>query len=73
MIHAGRGQYETEKVIRSGAWSRQFTGDLERQTLLVAVVEAFWEPNIRALAFVPSVLLYMHDNLDGTQDPGETF
>jgi hypothetical protein len=45
--------------------------DLEGEALDQAVKEASWDNSVKALVFFPSVLEFMSDNLDWTQDLGD--
>jgi len=59
-------------VVQAARWVGDH-GDLEGEALEQAVLEESWDPSVQALAFFPSVLTYMSDNLDWTQDLGEAF
>lgn len=45
--------------------------DLEEEALDQAVKEESWDDSVKALVFFPSVLAFMNDNLDWTQDLGD--
>jgi hypothetical protein len=45
--------------------------DLEGEALDEAVKEESWDDSVKALVFFPSVLEFMSDNLDWTQDLGD--
>jgi hypothetical protein len=45
--------------------------DLQGEALEKATAEEGWDPSVQALVFFPSVLGYMSDNLNWTQDLGD--
>lgn len=59
-------------IVQSSRWVADHS-DLEGEELQTAVSNEAWDPSVQALAFFPSVLGYMNDNLDWTQDLGEAF
>ena len=59
-------------IVQASRWVED-NADLDGQALQDAVVEQRWDPSVQALAFFPTVLQYMNENLDWTQDLGEAF
>ncbi len=45
--------------------------DLEDEALEAATAKESWAPSVKTLVFFPSMLAYMNDNLDWTQDLGD--
>lgn len=57
-------------VVQADRWLEDQEG-LEGDTLQKAVDEEEWDESVKALVFFPSVLGFMSDNLDWTQDLGD--
>jgi hypothetical protein len=57
-------------VVQAKRWLDDH-GDLEGEALDQAVREEPWDDSVKALVFFPSVLTFMSDNLDWTQDLGD--
>ncbi len=57
-------------VVQANRWLKDQEG-LEGDALQKAVDEEEWDDSVKALAFFPSVLGFMSDNLDWTQDLGD--
>ena len=57
-------------VVRADRWLEDQEG-LEGEALQKAVDPEPWDDNVKALVFFPSVLGFMSDNLDWTQDLGD--
>ena len=57
-------------VVQANRWLGDQEG-LEGETLQTAVDQEEWDDSVKALVFFPSVLGFMSDNLDWTQDLGD--
>jgi hypothetical protein len=57
-------------VVQADRWMRD-REDLEGEALEKAAEEQPWDPSIKTLVFFPSVLQFMSENLDWTQDLGD--
>ncbi len=57
-------------VVQANRWLKDHE-DLEGEALQKAVDEEAWDDSVKALVFFPSVLEFMSDNLDWTQDLGD--
>ncbi|MCG6862612.1 MAG: DUF3300 domain-containing protein, partial [Chromatiaceae bacterium] len=57
-------------IVQAARW-RRAKGDLRGEALEKAVEEQAWDPSVKSLVFFPSVLEFMNDNLDWTQDLGD--
>jgi Protein of unknown function (DUF3300) len=58
-------------VVQANRWLGEHEG-LEGEELQKAVDQEEWDDSVKALVFFPSVLGFMSDNLDWTQDLGDT-
>ncbi len=57
-------------IVQADRWLGDNEG-LEGEALEKAAAEQRWDPSVQALVFFPSVLGYMSDNLNWTQDLGD--
>ena len=57
-------------VVQAARWLKGHK-DLEGEALEKEAAQESWDPSIKALLFFPSVLGYMNENLDWTQDLGD--
>jgi hypothetical protein len=57
-------------VVQASRWLKDHE-DLKGEALDKAVKEEPWDDSVKALVFFPSVLAFMSDNLDWTQDMGD--
>ncbi len=57
-------------VVQASRWLKDHE-DLKGEALDKAVKEEPWDDSVKALVFFPSVLAFMSDNLDWTQDLGD--
>jgi hypothetical protein len=57
-------------VVQANRWQKKHE-KLEGEDLQKAVDEQEWDESVKALVFFPSVLTFMSDNLDWTQDLGD--
>jgi hypothetical protein len=57
-------------IVQAHRWVQEHD-DLEGEALQEAADQEPWDPSVKALVFFPSVLEFMNDNLDWTQDLGD--
>ena len=57
-------------IVQADRWLGDNEG-LEGEALEAAAAQENWDPSVQALVFFPSVLGYMSDNLNWTQDLGD--
>ncbi len=57
-------------IVQAARWQEK-NKQLEGEALQKASDEQPWDPSVKTLVFFPSVLDYMNDNLDWTQDLGD--
>ena len=57
-------------IVQADRWLSDHEG-LEGEALAQGAAEEGWDPSVQALVFFPSVLGYMSDNLNWTQDLGD--
>ena len=57
-------------VVQASRWLKDHE-DLKGEALDKAVKEEAWDESVKALVYFPSVLAFMSDNLDWTQDLGD--
>ena len=57
-------------VVQAARWIGDHS-DLEGEALEQAADKEPWDPSVKSLVFFPSVLEFMNDNLDWTQDLGD--
>ena len=57
-------------VVQANRWLKDHE-DLKGEALDKAVKEEAWDASVKALVYFPSVLAFMSDNLDWTQDLGD--
>jgi hypothetical protein len=57
-------------IVQAARWQEKNKG-LKGEALEKAADKQSWDPSVKALVFFPSVLKYMNENLDWTQDLGD--
>lgn len=57
-------------IVQAARWLRD-NKDLEGEALEQAADAQRWDPSVKTLVFFPSVIEFMNDNLDWTQDLGD--
>ena len=57
-------------IVQAARWQEKNKG-LQGEALEKAADKQSWDPSVKALVFFPSVLKYMNENLDWTQDLGD--
>ncbi len=60
------------EIVEADRWMRN-QPELEGEALNQALLEKDWDPSVKSLTSLPSVLKQMSENLDWTQDLGDAF